>query len=204
MTAVARDLGSVEVAGGELARTCVMVDNNEVVVFHKDHPILKPRFKSFNAWKEFLDGSHGDPVFEVEDEQWRWSKASPASFNCHALSIGSLLGLGPGDWLEGSASEFTLGNNPARILLDTFFEETQVWDQKGDLDIESLSENDVIILDTESSGDIVVSGTIRWIEDKLMIVSKLGEHPVVIVTLSVLLREYAGQFSHVRFYRLRS
>ena len=203
MASAAKTLETLQVAGGDLHRTCMEIDDKQLVVFHKSHSMLKPRFSSQTAWKNFLEGSHGGPVIEVDDAEWQWSSASPSAFNCHTLAVGSRVGLGPSDWLEGSASDFTLGHNPTSILLETFFEETLAWDGTGSFDAQQLVDTETLVLEDERTNELLVSGTIRWVEGKPMILSKLGEHPVIICSLQVLLHEYASRFTRLRTFRLR-
>lgn len=194
-----KQLKSIWVAGGEIRRRLVTIGTEPVVVMSKVHPILKPCF-SKGRWKRFATRSELSP--EVRREVDRWNQKLPCSFNCHAMSIGGLLGINASIWVEGSPSIYTLHTNPAQTLLDAYFYKVQ-----SNLSLQHLleaQEDDLVVLRDERSGDLVHSGRIRWLDTEPLLLSKFGEHPVAIAPIKSTIDEYQGQYDSIDIYRLAS
>lgn len=203
MANATRQLRTLHVNGGRVERSLVPCQGRPLVVFHKSHSILKPRFSGRCNWQAFLDGSHGSKVVEASDPSWSWNQVPSSSFNCHTLSIGSYFGLGPGDWLEGTTSVFTLMDNPTQRLLDAFFDRVLVSENVRLRLSKSAQENDVVVFEDSSTNELCHSGRVKWVNDRPYILSKLGEHPIIISTLAVLQNEYFGQYDRICLYRLK-
>ena len=203
MTNATRQLKSLHLNGGRVERSLVPLEGRPLVVFHKSHSILKRRFFKKKNWQAFLDGSHGSKVVEADDPSWSWNQVPAHCFNCHTLSIGSYLGLGPGDWLEGAKGVFTLMENPTQLLLNRYFDRILMSDDVRLRLSSSAQEDDVVVFEDSATNELCHSGRVKWIDDRPYVLSKLGEHPIIISTLAVLQNEYFGQYDRICLYRLK-
>lgn len=207
-----------------IGRTAWLIDAQPLVVFHKRH-----RFETMlsEPWLKYLHPYLGKQIWELEPSEWVWSRADQARFNCHTLAIGSQVGLTPDDWLEGSRSRWTADLNPAQLLLDHFFEPLiggrgSLSELAAPLDLlatdgrdqpsraggfvrhrEGLHDDDVLVWQEPSTGNLIHSGFVRWIDGHLIVVSKWGEGPILLTSLEVLTRFYQGQSQTMLAYRRR-
>ena len=168
------------------------LDERKLVLFHKNGNSLVPK-KSSNCSTFLRQLGHG-PVVELNDNDWVWCGADVRDFNCHAMAIGSGVGLTPQDWLEGFASEATLQFNPAQVILDAFYEPVN----------SALQENDVFVLLDSTTGHLTHSGILRWVDGNAVAISKFGEGPVLMTSFALIAYVYSRVFDEVRWYRRRS
>ena len=195
-----KQLKSVQIAGGEIRRSLVTIGSEPIVLFHKNHPILRPKFTS-QEWFEF---SHRVNTSKFAYQLDQWNSISPYQYNCHMLAIAGGLGLSPDSWLEGSISVFTLMENPAKILLDVHYDRIESY---HDLDIVGFDfnltmANELLVFEDSFSGDLVHSGFLVFDGNSPLLLSKLGEYPTTVSTIYDVLSEYRGQFDCIHRYRV--
>lgn len=195
------ELRSVPLQGGEIRRLLVTIGREPVVLFQKSHPILPPRFKSRRDWRTFAGQACAGAAANAELESW--NRGLRFEFNCHTLAVGAFFGLGPNVWLEGSCSLFTLLENPTQTLLDAYFEPL-VTEPISDMLPDLVRDDDVVVFSEEANGDLVHSGRVKITAAGPLVMSKLGEHPAALTSLSALTREYRGQYSRIHLYRASS
>jgi hypothetical protein len=193
-----KQLRSVSLQGGEIRRNLVTIEGHPLVLFHKSHPMLQPRFRSRADWRAFV--RRAQATGPARDEALAWNRGLRFQFNCHTLAVGAFFGLSPNDWLEGSRSLFTLMENPAETLLHAFFREQEVAPIVDELPT-CAREDDVVIFSKDETGEMVHSGRVKCASGTRVILSKLGEHPAVLSTLKALTEEYDGQYDRVRLFR---
>lgn len=194
-----KQLKSVWAAGGEIRRRLVTVNMQPIVLLSKTHPILKPCFTT-EQWNEF-SSCNGIPK-EMESEVQQWNRGLRFSYNCHAMSVGGLVGLGADEWLEGTKSRLTLNQNPAQALLDTFF--TKVASHQTAEDLPAMRSDDVVVYRDDDEDTLVHSGRVRLIDGETHLMSKFGEYPTLITPFQLVSSEYAGQFNRLDIYRLNA
>jgi hypothetical protein len=192
------ELRSVPLQGGEIRRLLVTIGHEPVVLFQKSHPILRPRFKSRRDWRTFAGQACADAAANAELKLW--NRGLRFEFNCHTLAVGAFFGLGPNVWLEGSCSLFTLLENPTQTLLDAYFERLAT-EPVSDTLPECVKDDDVVVFSEAANGDLVHSGRVKTTAAGPVVISKLGEHPAALTSLSALTREYRGQYSRIELYR---
>lgn len=193
-----KTLKSIRCAGGEVQRHLVSIDGLTIVLLSKSHPILRPSL-STDAWKRFANESEL-PV-ELAELVDQWNRSLRFSYNCHLLAIGSAVGLTTSDWVEGSAGRHTLLQNPAHDLLKTFFERVS---SDPSCDCAAPQHDDVIVIRSSTSGDLVHSGRIWKRDSKTFVVSKIGEHPVAATSLAALETLYGTDEQVIEIYRRRA
>ena len=174
----------------QIERSVCNVNGDPLVLFHKNGNSLNPEVTS--NFVKLVRSLNIGPVVELEENNWRWCKAEPRNFNCHALAIGSSVGLTPNDWLEGKASPATLHINPVELLLDNYFETVS----------ERLVDNDVFLLKDAESNHFVHSGFVRWIDSRLVAVSKFGEGPILMTSLELIATVFRNNFNVIEWRRL--
>ena len=169
-------------------RSVCNVSGQPLVLFHKRGNSLIDERKP--DYLELVEKLGLGPVVEIQDEGWQWCNSDPRDFNCHAVAIGSGVGLTPNDWLEGSASSSTLNVNPAQVLLDAYFVECI-----------DLKDNDIFVLRDSKTGNLSHSGFIRIVDGVSWAVSKFGEGPICVTTFEMVSAVFEGSFDEVRWYR---
>lgn len=192
-----KQLKSLWVAGGEIRRRLVTVDTEPIVLMNKSHPILDPCFTKAR-WQSLARRS--ELPIDLRREVSQWNRILRFSFNCHALSVGGLLGMDKPEWLEGTCSVFTLQSNPTQALLDAHFHKVNSHLHLQDLP--EIRSDDVVVYRDEESGDLIHSGRIRLVRGELHLLSKLGEHPAAIAPLRTIAEEYEGKYDRMDLYRL--
>ena len=193
-------LDPIETRGQCIDRSVAYVGERPLVLFHKSGRNLSPRCKF--DWTKVLSGFDLGPVVELERSTWQWSKGAATNFNCHAMAIGSHVGLSPQDWLEGIGSPATLDHNPARILLDNFFQHVETVGP-GQEPTHSIEENEIFVCYESSSDHFIHSGFIKRVDDRLVAVSKFGEGPILLTSLDLIQAFYHAKFDQVRWYRFQ-
>lgn len=170
-------------------RSACLIEGTPLVLIHKrgqtqidDDP---------TCFLRMLQIAEIQPVIPLEDNNWTWSQACPTNFNCHALAIGSQVGLTPDDWLEGSASLVTLHVNPAQLILDRCFQEVD----------SQVNDDDVVVLRDTKLDNLVHSGFLKTLDGTQYVVSKFGEGPVCLTTFQVLAEIYKTRFDKLQFFR---
>lgn len=187
--------------GPSIEKRIEWIGKRPLVVFRKHRNRLAGDFEG--DWAQTLSHLDCGPVVELEPSEWVWSRAPLQDFNCHALAVGSSVGLTPTDWLEGKASAQTLHENPTRLLLDQFFL-PMATQNSGETPLsppDAVEENDVFVLRDSRSDHLIHSGFIKWIEEEPLAISKFGEGPILITTLQLLGRLYQRQFDEIQWFR---
>ncbi|MDM4017702.1 hypothetical protein [Roseiconus lacunae] len=191
-------LPPVDRSGGRVERSVAFIDRSPVVVFEKQGQSLAPAVDC--DWEAILGSYDCGPAICLESSGWEWSTADKRNFNCHALAIGSSVGLGPDQWLEGLASPATMHHNPVGTLLARCFERissktvTSKWRS-------AIREHDVFVCYDRDHDHYVHSGFLKWVAGIPMAISKFGEGPIMITTLKLIERFYQGAFDELRWYR---
>lgn len=194
-----KDLKPICLDGGTVWRTLVTIGTEPIVLLHKSHPMLMPKFNRAQ-WSQFIGRADADERTHAIVKTW--NRYSRFSFNCHTFSIASFLGVGPHCWVEGSGSVFTLLENPAQDLLDAFFVELDAGESVSELSTE-FQDDDVIVFAQQETTDLVHSGRIRIVNGNPVVMSKLGEHPVAIAHTDDVAAQYQGHYDIVKLYRYR-
>lgn len=192
-------LAPVVQQGHAIRRTASMVDEQPVVLFHKSGTALGP--EGDYDWPALLSHLNSGVVTEVYEPNCEWSAAPSMNFNCHALAVGSRIGISPSDWLEGIASDATMSRNPTEILLNRYFEQLRTEEPDHAGSYFDAREDDVVVLCDSASRHFIHSATIKSVEGELVAVSKFGEGPILSTSLSLLMKFYANQFDEVHWYR---
>lgn len=182
--------------GVDFERSACVIAEKPLVVFHKQGKSLAPA--SSHNWPEILSYLDCGPVLELEESSWVWSSAPSSDFNCHAMAIGSRLGLTPRDWLEGVASAATLNENPTQILLEHFFEPLAPLQS---LAAQSLQSDDVFVCYNTAKDQFIHSGFIKLINQEAVAISKFGEGPILLTSLALIKHFYHGKFDQLHWYR---
>ncbi len=151
-------------------------------------------------WPELLAEYDCGPVIELEPSDWSWSSETATNFNCHAMAIGSRVGVSPQDWLEGIASDATLDQNPTAIILGRFFHLTSIVEPTL-LRPDSVLEDDIFVFYNAADQHFVHSGFTRFIDGQLVAISKFGEGPILLTSLELIGRFYEGEYDEIRWYR---
>lgn len=193
-------LASISAGGGAVERELVTIDGTPIVLLHKTHPLLQPHFTP-EEWKSFSQSVALPKHLQVEADDW--NRHLRFSLNCHTVAIGSFLEIAGTQWLEGSHGQATLMANPAQDLLDQFFIQMQSNSNLEELD-QPLQDDDVIVFRNSSTKELVHSGRIRIHNEKYLLLSKFGEHPVAVVSLKDAAQAYLGQYDTVVVYRWNS
>ncbi|MEM7561141.1 MAG: hypothetical protein AAF394_18615 [Planctomycetota bacterium] len=183
--------------GADFERSACVIAGKPMVVFHKQGKSLAPA--SSHNWPEILSYLDCGPVLELEESSWAWSSAPSSDFNCHAMAIGSRLGLTPRDWLEGVASAATLDENPTRILLEHFFEPLAPT-QNSHATLCLLSD-DVFVCYNTAKDQFIHSGFIKLVNQETVAISKFGEGPILLTSLALIKHFYHGKFDQLLWYR---
>ena len=173
----------------QIDRAVCDIAGRPLVLFHKRGISLVE--DDHASCPELLRSLCAGPVIELQDENWEWCNADPRDFNCHAMAIGSGVGLTPEYWLEGCASASTLFENPAQVMLDVYYQKLN----------EQIADNDVFVLRDSKTDGLVHSGFLRNVDGINLAVSKFGEGPVCLTSFELLSSVYQGRFDQVQWYR---
>ena len=192
-------LASVVQQGHAIRRSASLVDEQPVVLFHKFGTALGP--EGDYDWPAILAQLNCGEVSQLDDPEWLWSTEPSMNFNCHALAIGSRVGVTPSDWLEGIASDATLNQNPTAILLNRYFDKLRVEEADHAGAFFDAREDDVVVLCDSKSQHYIHSAIIKFIDGEIVAVSKFGEGPILVTGFELLTRFYTGQFDEVHWYR---
>lgn len=193
-----RNLVPVIREGRRIGRSASFVDSQPVVVFQKSGSALCA--DDDYDWPDLLTSLDCGPVVELEQSDWPWSREAAVNFNCHAMAIGSNVGISPRDWLEGVASDATMHRNPTAIILRRFFELTAVR-QPNSPQPDQVREDDVFVFYNAATDHFIHSGFIRCLDGVPVAVSKFGEGPILLTSLQLIGRFYSGQYDQIRWYR---
>lgn len=185
--------------GADFERSACVIAEKPMVVFHKQGKSLAPA--SSHSWPEILSYLDCGPVLELEESSWAWSSAPSSDFNCHAMAIGSRLGLTPRDWLEGVASAATLNENPTRILLEHFFK--PLAPLQNSHAAKSLQSDDVFVCYNTAKDQFIHSGFIKQVNQETVAISKFGEGPILLTSLALIKHFYHGKFDQLLWYRFK-
>ena len=161
----------------------------------------------------------GDPATPEDDLQaydepvnspWYVHKRSInrlTTFNCATYAIGDSIGLRQSDWLDTSAQLESNGINPVRVVLDSHYQQRDAISTKG-LNWKELDFNDdfqtgdiVSFVDTTRNLDFVHLGKIQKVHGRNLLVSKLGDGPIVQGTIKQTASRYPRMFNEIRVYR---
>lgn len=186
------NLNSILVDNVQVDRSFIEVGGRQVVLFHKYGQSLQSEVAT--DYVQLMHGLELGPVCELFDENWSWCQANPRNFNCHAMAIGSAVGITPNDWLEGQASDSTSNSNPVGILLNEFYSPAT-----GE-----ILDNDVFVFRNSLTDHFVHSGFVRYIDDQLMAISKFGEAEIFVTTLELLATVFQDEFNELNWHRLNS
>ena len=187
--------------GKNVRRSASFIDQNPVVVFHKAGVSLSPDC-DYN-WPSLLALLDCGPVIELEESEWSWSQQPSVNFNCHAMAIGSRIGLTPQDWLEGVASSATQDVNPTEMILDCFFDLQQTAGSISETQFDDVVEDDVFVFCDSKNSHFIHSGFVREVDGNLIAISKFGEGPILLTSLDLIEKFYAGKFDMIRWFRFR-
>ncbi len=185
--------------GYAIERSASLIDEQPVVLFHKLGTALGP--EGDYDWPGILAHLNCGEILELTDPEWLWSAEPSMNFNCHALAIGSHVGIEPSDWLEGIASDATLNQNPTDILLNRYFDKLRVEEADHAGLFFDVKEDDVVVLCDSKSQHYIHSAIIKFIGGEMVAVSKFGEGPILATKFELLTRFYIGQFDEVHWYR---
>ena len=192
-------LAPVTNQGHAIRRSASLVDEQPVVLFHKSGTALSP--EGDYDWPALLAHLDCGEVTELYDPTTEWSAAPSMNFNCHALAIGSRVGISPSDWLEGIASDATMNQNPTELLLNRYFDQLRIEEPDHAGSYFDAQEGDIVVLCDSASQHFIHSATIRFVDGEMVAVSKFGEGPILSTSLELLTKFYANQFDEVRWYR---
>lgn len=197
-------LSPVTQSGNRVRRSASFVNRHPgnrhpVVVFHKEGKQLS--LDSVDDWPTLLMHLDLGPVVELDDNDWTWAQQPAVNFNCHAMAIGSQVGLTPQDWLEGVASSATLDENPTELLLDRYYDLLQKLPTIAETDFLDIQENDVFVCYDTKHSHFIHSGFVRSVDGQMYAISKFGEGPILLTSLELIEAFYAGKYDEVRWYR---
>lgn len=181
-------------------RSVCRVDAQPLVLFHKNGASLEPQYNK--CWSQLLSKFGWGEVSEVDQSADGWSANS--NFNCHTFAIGAKLGLTSNDWLEGISSSLTFGLNPARLLLERYFQPTisvRRTEKNGFESSKLVNEQDVFVLKDTHSNRLVHSGIVKWVDDQPMAISKFGEGPILQTTFKLIWKFYGNKFDQLSWYQ---
>lgn len=199
-------------------RTKVELNSGDIlIVLHKNNFTHPKRLYRFSSIEDLLDSG----IFAGEgrgrllckgrpENPWCRNGTKPdPSFNCHAYSVGDIIGLTPTDWLDGASSELTNGMNPVQVALDNYFSLILELDKNpesvsGVAEASWLREDDVLALvkhDPDGSVEYVHSGRIVKEHGENWLASKLGEGPLIVAPLIAYTIEYEGLFDTIKVFR---
>ena len=85
-----KSLKSIDVSGGSVERELVAIDELQVVLLRKEHPILNPHFTS-QQWAQFSASMKLPQRLCREVDEW--NRYLRFAYNCHTVAIGSFLGM---------------------------------------------------------------------------------------------------------------
>lgn len=183
-----------------ISRSASIVGERPLVLFQKDGKALSPDCR--HDWPALLSMLDCGPVLELERNDWPWSNECAVNFNCHAMAIGSGIGVTPADWLEGIASPATLGENPTDLILKSYFQLLRISSptadkEEGDL----LQDDDVFVLRNTTDAHYIHSGFVKFIDGDLIAISKFGEGPILLTSVELIKKFYWGKYDEIRWYR---
>lgn len=187
--------------GHTIRRSASFVNDRPVVLFHKQGTSLAPT-DEFD-WCKLLSRLNCGPVVELESLDWAWSQQSPINFNCHALAIGSVIGVTPNDWLEGVASPATLDQNPVELILDQYFDLLSIRSCRDQVSFSEMMEDDAFVFCNSYDSHFIHSGFVKIVENQVVAISKFGEGPILMTSMELIRKFYSGKFNEVRWYRFK-
>lgn len=204
-----KSLEDIDSNGGITSRFVVPCPSGECVLLRKSGRWRKEPFSSNQELTTYLSSNmFTQPGIIVEKDLDPWTSTPLHQFNCHTLSVGSLVGIAPEFWIEGVANEVTLNQNPLQILLRDFFVEVgkfrkEQWDVISSNSDITLSENDVVVLSHQLDTGIEYfhSATIKIIENQIYLLGKYGEGQIVLTPPEHIYFEYHTLFSQFHIYR---
>lgn len=194
-----KSLAPVINQGHAIRRSASMVDEQPVVLFHKSGRALSP--EGDYDWLGILAHLNCGEVTALTSSTMGWAESPSMNFNCHALAIGSQVGIGPADWLEGIASDATMNVNPTEVLLNCYYDQLRVEEPDHAGSFFDAQENDIVVLCDSTSQHFIHSAVVKFLDGKMVAVSKFGEGPILATSLELLVRFYESQFDEVHWYR---
>lgn len=185
--------------GEKIQRSVSLVSDRSMVLLQKNGKSLSP--DCTHDWSDLLSMLNCGPVVELEPNDWPWSSECATNFNCHAMAIGSGIGVSPTDWLEGIASPATLGENPTELILQHYFRLLHTVSPESDERLEGLQDDDVFVLRDSAESHYIHSGFVKLVDGEPVAISKFGEGPILLTSVELILKFYWGKYDEILWYR---
>lgn len=201
-------LDPVKINSKEVQRFSLKTPHGPCVIFEKQSACKKAAFDQEGELDKYLSSQiFSEPAIQVKEGLGVWSESPLYKFNCHTLSIGSFVGIGPDLWIEGIASQLTLKTNPLEKILNQYFEEVMIGNKNQFFSLSNckeIKEDDVVVLSRKHKRvgiEFCHSARVKFIDGKMYLLSKYGENEIFLTGLEHLYFEYQLVFSEFSVYR---
>ncbi len=198
-----REQVGIEVIGGDtfLIEQVTFPDGISVRVLRRETKVSFAPARKDSVGLDVLKGDTNDAT----DDGWivvnepPWSDARfRRNFNCHAYTLHHWFGFSYQDWIDGTASNFSGGENPVRKLLDEYCRfKFQIdvnplfWDGTLSEDqAEKVAPYDVVAFENSGTRDIIHSGIVIEKNDHLFLKNKEGETALYVVPFATVSRMF--------------
>lgn len=207
---VRQRIDAVNTNRGLTGRSVLFLPAGPCVMLH--YPPIEPLQLDLEQLFPVEATAHCNVVASDElGEYWQAAIAVRAGnetmFNCATFALGEVLDLKADDWVSPVPTAETRYSVPAQVILDSYFD--LVASYAGD-ELEQLPDvvagcqaGDIVCFSLSSDDQIAhahMGKLVDW-HGRLLLVSKLGEGPIVRTTVAACARAYAGQFTQIQVYR---